>query len=161
MSIIRSASPADREAVWKILEPTIRAGETYTLPVDMSREDALAFWFAAGHEVFVAEEDSEILGTYFMHANQQGGGDHVANCGYMTAGHATGRGIARTMCAHSLEHAKSRGFSAMQFNFVVSSNERAVHLWQTLGFDIVGKLPGAFRHPAAGLVDALVMYRKL
>jgi ribosomal protein S18 acetylase RimI-like enzyme len=79
----------------------------------------------------------------------------------MTASHATGRGIARAMCAHSLEHGKSRGFRAMQFNFVVSTNERAVRLWQSFGFEIAGRLPGAFRHPEGGFVDALVMYRNL
>jgi len=161
MSFIRNATAADHEPVWAILEPTIRAGETYTLPRDMSREEALAYWFGPGHEVFVAEDAGQIAGTYFMQANQKGGGDHVANCGYMTAPHATGRGIARAMCAHSLEHAKARRFRAMQFNFVVSTNERAVRLWQSFGFEIAGRLPGAFRHPAAGFVDALVMYRQL
>jgi len=161
MSVIRGAAAADREAVWAILEPMIRAGETYTLPREMSRDAALDYWFGAGHEVFVAEENGAVLGTYFMQANQKGGGDHVANCGYVTAPDATGRGIARAMCSHSLEHAKSRGFRAMQFNFVVSTNERAVRLWQSLGFEIAGRLPGAFRHPAAGFVDALVMYRIL
>ena len=161
MNVIRIATPADQDAIWGILEPTIRAGQTYTLPRDMSRDTALAYWFGPGHEVFVSEEGGEVLGTYFIQANQKGGGDHVANCGYMTAAHATGRGIARGMCAHSLEHAKSRGFRAMQFNFVVSSNERAVRLWQSFGFEIAGRLPGAFRHPSAGFVDALVMYRNL
>ncbi|HLX43491.1 MAG TPA: N-acetyltransferase [Bryobacteraceae bacterium] len=163
--MIRIATAADREAVWAILEPTIRAGETYTLPRDMAKDAALNYWFGAGHEVFVAAEDGKddgrVLGTYFIQANQKGGGDHVANCGYMTASHATGRGIARAMCAHSLEHAKARGFRAMQFNFVVSTNERAVRLWQSFGFEIAGRLPGAFRHPARGFVDALVMYRNL
>lgn len=158
---IRSAEEVDRDAVWQILEPVIRAGETYTLPRDMSRADALAFWFAAGHEVFVAEENGQIAGTYFMRANQKGGGAHVANCGYVTAGKAEGRGVARAMCAHSLERARARGFRAMQFNFVVSSNERAVRLWKKMGFEIVGTLPGAFEHPAKGFVDAYVMYRKL
>jgi ribosomal protein S18 acetylase RimI-like enzyme len=158
---IRAADASDASAIWEILEPTIRAGETYTLPREMMREEALAYWFSPGHEVFVAEEDAAILGTYFLHANQKGGGEHVANCGYITAPHATGRGIARAMCRHSLEHAAARGFRAMQFNFVVSSNERAVKLWQSLGFEIVGRLPEAFLHPRLGYVDALVMFRKL
>jgi len=159
--IIRAATANDADAIWKILEPIIRAGDTYTLPLDMTPEDALAYWHSRGHEVFVAEENGEILGTYYLHANQKGGGAHVANCGYMTAPWASGRGIARAMCQHSLGHAKSRGFRAMQFNFVVSSNERAVDLWQRMGFKIVGSLPGAFLHPTLGLVDALVMYRML
>src|SRR5256885_3501293 len=150
---IRPATDSDSEAIWAILEPMIRAAETYTLPSNMSREEALAYWHAPGHEVFVAEEERQLLGTYFLQANQRGGGSHVANCGYVTAVHASGQGIARAMCEHSLEHARSRGFTAMQFNFVVSTNERAVRLWRDLGFAIVGCLPEAFRHPAKGLVD--------
>jgi len=158
---IRAASAGDGEWIWKILEPVIRGGDTYTLPENMSREDALAYWNSPGHEVFVAEENKEILGTYYLRANQKGGGAHVANCGYMTAVWASGRGVARTMCQHSLQHAKERGFLAMQFNFVVSSNERAVQLWQSMGFEVVGRLPEAFKHTKLGLVDALVMYRHL
>ena len=161
MVIREGVARQDDEAIWAILEPIIRAGETYTQSRDMSREDALAFWFAGGHEVFVAEENGGIVGTYFLKANQKGGGAHVANCGYMTAPHATGRGVARAMCAHSLERARERGFRAMQFNFVVSTNERAVRLWQSFGFEIVGRLPQVFEHPKLGLVDAYVMYRQL
>ncbi len=159
--IIRPAEAGDHDAIWSILEPTIRAGETYTLARDLSREQALDYWFGRGHEVFVAGFDGEIAGTYFLQANQGGGGAHVANCGYMTAERATGRGLARAMCAHSLERARVRGFRAMQFNFVVSTNQRAVRIWQSLGFETVGRLPGAFRHPTEGYVDALVMFRQL
>jgi len=159
--VIRAATASDSEAIWKILEPVIRVGDTYTLPQDMSREEALAYWNAPGHEVFVAEENQEIVGTYYLRANQKGGGAHVANCGYMTAPSASGRGVARAMCQHSLERAKGRGFRAMQFNFVVASNERAVRLWLGMGFEIVGRLPLAFLHPRLGAVDALVMYRHL
>lgn len=157
--IVRPAGERDREAVWRIMEPVIRAGETYALPRDMGREAALAYWFAA--EVFVAEDGGEVVGTYGLRANQQGGGAHVANCGYVTAPWAAGRGVARAMGRHSLAAAKERGFRAMQFNFVVATNARAVRLWQSLGFAVVGRLPGAFRHPAEGYVDALVMYRDL
>jgi ribosomal protein S18 acetylase RimI-like enzyme len=159
--IVRPTVETDREEIWCILEPTIRAGETYTLPKDMSREQALAYWFAPGHEVFVVEEGEGIAGTYFLRANQQGGGAHVANCGYMTAQGATGRGIARLMCAHSLERARERGFRAIQFNFVVASNERAIRIWESFGFETVGRLSGAFLHPKLGYVDALVMLRRL
>jgi len=158
---VRAASEEDTNAIWAILEPIIRAGETYPQPRDMDRESALAFWFSSGHEVFVAEDNGEIVGTYFLKANQKGGGAHVANCGYMTAPRATGRGVARAMCAHSLERARERGFRAMQFNFVVSSNERAVRLWRSFGFEIVGRLPKAFEHPTLGFVDALIMFRQL
>src|SRR5258708_35834528 len=158
---IRAAEPGDRDAIWSILEPTIRGGETYTLARDLSREQALDYWFAEGHEVFVAELEGAVAGTYYLRANQQGGGAHVANCGYMTASRASRRGVARAMCAHSLETARERGFRAMQFNFVVSTNQRAVRIWHRFGFEVVGRLPGAFQHPTEGHVDALVMFRIL
>jgi ribosomal protein S18 acetylase RimI-like enzyme len=158
---IRAATAKDQDAIWGIVEPIIRAGETYTLPRDMDKQSALAFWLSKEHEVFAAEENGKIVGTYFLRANQKGGGEHVANCGYMTDVSATGRGVARAMCAHSLERARARGFRAMQFNFVVSSNERAVRLWERLGFEIVGTLPGAFQHQRLGYVDVYVMYRTL
>jgi ribosomal protein S18 acetylase RimI-like enzyme len=158
---IRRATSADCDAIWGILEPVLRAGDTYTLPADISREAALAYWFRDGHEVFVAEDGGRIAGTYYLRPNQAGGGDHVANSGYMTAADWQGRGIARAMLEHSLNRARARGFLAVQFNFVVSTNQRAVATWQAYGFDIVGRLPAAFRHPTHGLVDALVMYKRL
>lgn len=161
LTIREARRPDDSNAIWKILEPVIRAGETYALDRDLTRKQALAFWFSNGHEVFVADDNGQILGTYFLQANQKGGGSHVANCGYITAAAASGRGIARQMCRHSLEYAKSRGFRAMQFNFVVKTNERAVRLWESLGFKIVGTLSEAFLHPVHGYTDAYVMYRLL
>jgi ribosomal protein S18 acetylase RimI-like enzyme len=159
--LIRQACLEDDEAIWRVVEPTIRAGETLMLPRDMSEAEAIRYWRAPEHEVFVAEQNGEILGTYYLRANQRGGGAHVANCGYATAPSASGRGVARAMCAHSLERARVRGFRALQFNCVVSTNERAVRLWQSFGFEIVGRLPEAFLHPEIGYVDALVMFRKL
>jgi L-amino acid N-acyltransferase YncA len=161
MMIVRPASLSDANAIWTILEPTIRAGETYTLPRTMDRQQALDYWFSTDNTVFVAEEGDEIIGTYYLRVNQSGGGAHVCNCGYMTAAAASGHGVAQTMCAHSLEQARSLGFLAMQFNFVVSTNERAMHLWHKFGFETVGRLPGAFLHPRLGYVDALVMFRNL
>jgi len=158
---IRSAATADRPAIWSILQPVFAAGETYTVPRDLTENQALAYWFQTGHDVFVAEEARTVVGTYFLQANQRSGGAHVANCGYVTAPWAIGRGIARAMCLDSLERARAAGFRAMQFNFVVSTNDRAVHLWQSLGFAIVGTLPGAFLHPTRGYVDAFVMFRSL
>lgn len=156
---IRPAAPADDDAIWAILEPIFRAGETYPIPRDISRADALAYWRTPGHAVFVAEQSGALAGTYYLRANNRGSGAHVANCGYMVASEASGRGVARAMCAHSLDMARERGFAAMQFNFVVASNERAIRLWQACGFETVGRLPQAFRHPRLGPVDALVMMR--
>ena len=158
--MIRPAEARDADAIWAILEPILRAGETYCLPRDISREDALDYWWGGGHDCFV-HEDGAVLGTYFLCPNQQGGGAHVANCGFATAAAAQGRGVARAMLAHSLDTARARGFRAMQYNFVVSTNARAIATWERAGFEVVGRLPGAFAHPVQGYVDALVMYRDL
>ena len=159
--LIRPAWPDDAPAIAAIIMPVIRAGETYALDPALPEAEALAYWLGPDRETFVAEVGGAVLGTYYLRANQAGGGSHVCNCGYMTATTATGRGVARAMAADSLARAAARGFLAMQYNFVVSSNERAVRLWDSLGFATVGRLPKAFRHPALGLVDALVMHRSL
>lgn len=158
---IRPAEPRDRAAVWAILEPMIRGGETYTIPSDIAESEALDYWLGPDRDSFVAARAGTILGTYYLRANQSGGGAHVCNCGYVTGEAARGQGVAREMCAHSLEKAGERGFRAMQFNFVVATNTGAIRLWEQMGFDTVGRLPGAFRHPRLGYVDALVMYRAL
>ncbi|AWN35413.1 GNAT family N-acetyltransferase [Methylobacterium radiodurans] len=159
--LIRPARPEDADALWSILEPVIRAGDTYTLDADMDRAAGLAYWLAPDKVTFVAEAEGAVLGTAYIRPNQAGGGRHVCNFGFMTAASATGRGVARRMCEHALDHARACGYRAVQFNFVVSTNVRAVRLWESLGFDTVGRLPQAFRHPTAGYVDALVMYRTL
>lgn len=158
---IRQATGRDADALAALLLPVFRAGETYTVDPDISAEDALAFWCAPGKTVFLAKDAGGPVGTYYIRANQGGGGDHVCNCGYVTAAGQEGRGVARAMLAHSLETARAMGFSAMQFNFVVETNARAVALWQRAGFEIVGRLPRAFRHPLQGAVDALVMMKDL
>jgi non-canonical purine NTP pyrophosphatase (RdgB/HAM1 family) len=159
--VVRPATMDDRDAIWAILSPILGAGETYALPREMSRDEALAWWYRSDNDTFVAENSGGLVGTYFVRANQAGGGSHVANCGYATAPAAQGRGVARAMLEHSLAHARARGFLAMQFNFVISTNERAVNTWLAYGFEIVGTLPAAFRHPRLGLVDAFVMYKRL
>jgi len=158
---IRRARTDDAFAVWRIIGPTIRAGETYALDPDMTEADALAYWLGDDRVTFVGEQEGEIIGTYYIRPNQAGGGKHICNCGYMTSVAARGRGVARAMCQHSLDYARQSGYRGMQFNFVVSTNARAVSLWQSLGFDIVGRLPQAFHHPTLGYVDALVMFRAL
>jgi ribosomal protein S18 acetylase RimI-like enzyme len=158
---IRRATPADAAALAALILPVIRAGDTYALPRDLSADAALGYWCAPDRETFVMEADGDILGSYYLRANQPGGGDHVANAGYIVAVPARGRGLAHEMAAHSIARARARGFTAMQFNFVVASNVRAIALWQSLGFAIVGRLPHAFRHPALGPVDAMVMFRSL
>lgn len=158
---IREATIADFDQIWPIFKTIVTAGETYAYPRDTSREQAIKLWLEAPRKTFVAEENGEILGTYYIKTNQAGGGDHVCNCGYMVSPAARGRGLATTMCEHSQQIARSLGYLAMQFNFVASTNEGALRLWNKLGFETVGRLPKAFHHPALGYVDAVVMYKWL
>lgn len=157
--MIREAQASDEDAVWAVLEPIFRAGDTYTIDSDISREAALAYWRA--HHCYVAERDGQVLGTYYLRRNQGGGGAHVCNCGYATHPEARGRGVASAMLNHSLDQARHHGFRAMQYNFVVATNEGAIRLWRGAGFEEVGRLPGAFQHPEKGYVDALVMFKRL
>jgi GNAT superfamily N-acetyltransferase len=159
--VIRRAGAADHNKLWAMLEPVFRAGDTYAVNPAISREDALAFWCGGTHTAYIAECDGAALGSYYICPNQQGGGAHVCNCGFVTATAAQGRGVARAMLEDALARAKAEGYRAMQFNFVVETNARAVATWKAYGFDIVGRLPGAFLHPKAGYVDALVLYRVL
>ena len=158
---IRPVGEGDADALWALLEPVIRAGETYALPRDMRRADALRVWLAPGHSPYLALQDGTPVGTYWLRPNQPGGGAHVVNCAYVTAQDAQGKGVARAMLDHSIREARLRGFAAMLFNFVIASNERAVRLWEANGFSVVGRLPGAFRHPREGPVDVLLMHRPL
>ncbi len=157
---IRSATNADHDAIWKIFREVIAAGETYPLDPETSREDAMVYWFQRDAHVSVAENESGIVGAYTLHANQAAGGAHVANAGFIVSRDARGQGVGRAMGEHCMNEARQLGFRAMQFNFVVSTNESAVKLWQDLGMKVVGTLPGAFRHPTRGYVDVYVMYQE-
>lgn len=159
--LIRPATEHDAGDIWRILEPVIREGEYFAYRRDLTESELDGLWHGPGREVFLAEIEGQVVGTYFIKPNQAGGGSHVANGGYATAPAARGKGVAREMCLHSLEIARQRGFRAMQFNFVVSSNDRAVRLWLSCGFTIVGTLPSAFERPNGSEVDVYVMHRTL
>jgi ribosomal protein S18 acetylase RimI-like enzyme len=158
---IRPAAPGDATALAGLILPVFRAGETYTIARDIPEDEAVAYWTAPDKTVFLAEAEGRALGTYYIRPNQQGGGAHVCNCGFVTGADAQGRGVARAMLDHSLEQARAQGYRAMQFNFVVETNTRAIAIWQRAGFEVAGRLPRAFHHPTKGYVDALVMYRSL
>ena len=159
---IRPATDSDRDAIWNILHEIISVGDTYALDPNISREDALAYWFTPGTHVYAVEQPGiGIAGTYILRLNQSGGGSHVANAGFMVSAKARGQGFGRAMAEHCLSEARRLGFRAMQFNYVISTNTAAIRLWQELGFEIVGTLPNAFRHPEKEYVDVYVMYRSL
>ncbi len=155
---LHRAGPADHDRLWAILEPAFRGGDTYAVDPAISRADALAYWTGPDREAWITGDGT---GTYYLKPNQAGHGDHVCNAGFATLPAARGRGTARAMLTHALDRARARGFLAMQFNFVLATNTRAIAIWRDYGFDIVGRLPQAFRHPSEGLVDALVMHRFL
>lgn len=159
---IRETCEADWPQVWAILEPVFRAGETYSFAQDISEQQAHHAWMELPAKTFVCTKpDGEVVGTYFLKANQPGQGAHVCNCGYAVSSTGRGSGVASSMCEHSQQVARETGFRSMQFNLVVSTNEGAVRLWQQLGFSIVGTLPEAFNHPIRGYVDAFVMFKHL
>jgi len=161
MVTVREFRDADWPAVWSMLEPVFRAGETYVFSPDISEQDARRIWIDAPAVTFVAEVDAQLIGTYYLKPNQPGLGAHVANCGYVVSPAARGKGVATTMCEHSQQAAVERGFRGMQFNFVVSTNEQAIRLWKKHGFSVIGVIPEAFRHPTLGFVDACIMHKRL
>lgn len=168
---IRKATKADHDAIWKIFREVVAAGDTYAIDPKISRANALALWLGTNVHTYIAkldclkqsssQPDRHVVGTYILKPNQAGGGSHVANAAFMVASAARSRGVGRAMAEHCLAEARRLGFRAMQFNFVVSTNESAIRLWEQLGFKIVGTLPKAFRHPKEGDVDVYVMFRSL
>ncbi|MBV6287037.1 GNAT family N-acetyltransferase [Pseudomonas aegrilactucae] len=158
---IRPMTPADFDRFWPTFQAVVTARETYAYDPALNLEQARQLWLELPLQTWVVEDAGELLGSYYLKANAAGPGSHVSNCGYMVSPAARGRGVARMMCEHSQRVARNEGFLAMQFNSVVSSNEVAVALWQKLGFETVGRLPGAYRHAQLGLVDCLVMYKWL
>ena len=159
--MIRPATPDDADAIWNIFQKVVAGRDTYTFLPDTPRDEAVAYWLSATATGRVAELEGRVVGMYKLIENNRGLGAHVANASFMVDPAASGRGIGYAMGADCLREARSQGYEAMQFNFVVSTNTRAVALWQRLGFRVIGTLPRAFRHGTLGFVDALVMYREL
>jgi len=159
---IRLAMPEDWPDIWAVLQPIFRAGSTYAVDPDINSKSAYRLWMDVPETSFVAvDPDGAVVGTYFLKPNQAGPGGHVSNCGYAVAAESSGKGVATAMCLHSLDEARRRGYRAMQFNCVVSTNARAVALWNRLGFRIVGTIPDGFRDPRHGWVDAHIMFKKI
>ena len=159
---IRPYEPADWPAVWALLEPVFRAGETFPHDPAISEAEAQLAWVEQSQAVMVAmDPDGAVVGTYYLRPNTLSLGAHVANAGYVVAEHCRRQRIGSRLCQHSLQAARRLGFRSMQFNLVVSTNTAGIHCWQRNGFQVVGTLPGAFRHRQLGYVDALVMVQEL
>lgn len=158
---IRKAEERDKPAIWQIIRAVIAGGDTYVFGPDTPEDEMMAYWFLPDKYNYVAVENNEILGIYWIKANYPGLGSHVANGAYMVSPKAKGKGIGKQMAEHSFSEARHLGFTAIQFNFVVKSNTVAVKLWQSVGFEIIGEIPEAFDHIKHGLTNAYIMYRKL
>lgn len=161
MLTIRNAVTEDRKAIWQIIKAIITGGDTYVFSPESPENEMIAYWFSPEKHVYVVEENGEILGTYWLKANQPGLGDHVGNGAYMVSPDAKGKGVGKMMAEHSIEEARRIGYLSIQFNFVVKSNTVAVNLWKSVGFEVIGEIPDAFRHQQNGFTNALIMYRRL
>lgn len=158
---IEKALPSDFDSLWEIIQPVISKGDTYVFNPDTSKEEMLKYWFSEDKRTYKIIIDNESVGTYLLKDNQPGLGSHVCNASFMVHSEHTGKGIGKAMGEHALLEAKELGYSAMQFNFVVSTNTNAVKLWKSLGFIIVGQVPKAFNHRLLGLVDVYIMHKFL
>lgn len=158
---IREATEHDKLAVWQIIKAVIATGDTYVFDPDSPEAEMIPYWFSPEKYVYVAEDKGEVVGTFWLKANQPGLGAHVCNAAYMVGPQAAGKGIGRKMAEYSLDEARRLGFTAMQFNFVVKSNEPAVRLWKSIGMEVIGEIPDGFDHREHGMTNALIMYRKL
>lgn len=158
---IRKATETDKRAVWEIIRAVIAGGDTYVFAPDSTEEEMIGYWFSAEKHTYVAELNGEIVGTFFLRENQPGLGSHVGNAGYMVKPGSYGKGIGRQMAEWSLDESRRLGYKAMQFNFVVKSNEHAVKLWKSIGMEVIGEIPDAFDHARDGMTNAYIMYRKL
>lgn len=159
--MIREMTKSDFESFWPTFSAVIQAQETYAFDPNMSLEQAYNLWCESPLKSFVFVENDLVLGSYYIKANAMGPSSHICNCGYMVSSQARGKGIARLMCEHSQEIALELGFSAMQFNSVISTNEVAVKLWQKQGYEIIGTIPKAYDHARLGLVDSYIMFKWL
>jgi len=158
---IRRAEPQDEDQIWNILKQVIANGDTYVFSPDSSKAKMLAYWLAPEVHPYVAIHDEKIVGTFIIRDNFPDLGAHIANASYMTLPQARGQGIGSAMGIFSLMEAKRLGYRAMQFNIVVATNKGAIQLWQKLGFEIKGEIPGAFRHAKYGFVNTYIMWRSL
>lgn len=161
MISIRKAIPNDRSSIWKILQAINKRGDSFSFLPETSEEEMMNYWMASDKYVYVACNEKDVFGSFYLRNNQPGLGDHIANAAYAVAENNGGKGIGKLMGKFSLQEAKRLGYKAMQFNLVVKTNTKAVALWKSIGFEIIGEIPEAFRHKELGLVNAYIMHQKL
>lgn len=159
--IISEITKYDFDAFWPVFKQVVWAKETYAINPEIDLENAYNLWCLSTHKTFVVKDEGQILGSYYLKANSAGPSAHICNCGYMVSPQSRGKGIARMMCLHSQDIALELGYTAMQFNSVVSSNKIAIELWKKLGYNIIGTIPNGFKHQTLGFVDSYIMHKEL
>jgi L-amino acid N-acyltransferase YncA len=160
---IRDARAGDWPAIWAFMEPIVRAGETFSWDRDLDEARARRFWMQPppGATLVAVDGGGRVVGSAELAPNHGGGAAHTANAGFMVDTAHAGRGVGRALAQAALERARTEGFRGMQFNAVVATNERAVALWRSLGFEILATVPEGFEHPTQGYVGLHIMYRAL
>jgi ribosomal protein S18 acetylase RimI-like enzyme len=158
---LRPAKPEDTDTLWDIFHEVGKGGDTYAHTGEMTKDQFITYWLAPTNHVYVAELDGNIAGTFLLRQNHWGRGSHIANGAYMVHSGFRGHRIGKTLGQHSIDEAKRLGFKAIQFNYVVSTNQIAINLWKSLGFNVIGTVPQGFNHAKLGMVDALIMHRFL
>ena len=158
---IRDARPEDWDAIWPFFHEIVAAGETYAYDPDMDYEAGRDLWMIGppGRTVVATDAEGTVVGTANMYANRPGPGAHVASASFMVDQSRAGRGTGPALGEEVIKWARRSGFRAIQFNAVVETNARAVQLWRSLGFEVVGRAPEAFEHPKHGYVGLLIMHR--
>ncbi len=158
---ISEISKSDFKLFWPTFKKVVVDQETYAFDPEIDFETAYDLWCLSPQKAYAIKENGLMLGSYYIRPNASGPSSHIANCGYMVSSESRGKGIARKLCLHSQQIAQELGYSAMQFNSVVSSNEIAVKLWIKLGYEIIGTIPNAYKHKKLGFVDSFIMYKQL
>ena len=166
----RLATDSDWPLIWPFWQQIVAAGDTYCYDPATGYEAGRRMWFGSPPDQvwLVTEgdpgshgESGTVLGSYRIGPNKAGPGSHVGTASYMVSAAARGKGIGRAMVLHCLEQASAAGYRGIQFNAVAASNVYAVKLYVDLGFEVIGTVPGGFRHPEQGFVDLLIMYQPL
>jgi L-amino acid N-acyltransferase YncA len=160
--ILDTATDADFDAVKEIFLHVVDEGETYSYERETLTDQWIRdYWMKHVVTTLVARVDGKVAGVCAIRVNRTGRGNHIANASYVVHHDFRGIGIGHALGRESLRVSRQHGYKAMQFNYVVSTNAKAVALWQSLGFKIIGTMPQGYRHSRHGLVDVYMMHRFL
>jgi len=159
---IVTASEADFDSIWPMFHEVVQGGDTYVYAPNITKEDAKKVWFAPNFYTYVLKEKGIVAGAYVIRPNHRDLGSHISNAAYVVDKKYRGRGYGKAMGMHSFIEAVKHGYKAMQFNYVISTNEVAIELWKNIGFQVIGIVPEAHQHQKLNrLVDIYIMHKQL